>query len=354
MSEVIADYHVQPKRPWWLHPLLIVAVVALILIATGVGAMTYMNHWYAAHVKPLSNSQTHIRVTVQSGATVKEIGTLLQQKKVIRSASAFKWYVDHHSDQANLRAGTYLLSPSYSVAKIVGMMANGDVDNYDITLVPGERLDQIQEKLVKAGFDSAALKAALAKHYDLPIFAGKPANASLEGYIFPDTYEVTAETTPEQFLTKVFNNFYTKVQAAGYQAKLQQEGLSLYQGITLASIVQQEVGDANDQKMVAQVFLKRLKSNISLGSDVTFKYAAHKLGVPEDPNINSPYNTRINKGLPPGPIGNFSLSALDAVASPASTDYLFFVAGDDGKLYFSNTDAEHEQLIKEHCTKLCS
>ena len=121
----------------------------------------------------------------------------------------------------------------------------------------------------------------------------------------------------------------------------------------MASIVQKEVSDPSDQRQVAQVFLKRLKEGTVLGSDVTFLYIAKKEGRSPSVNDPSPYNTRKNGGLPPGPIANFHLSALQAVANPASGDFLYFVAGDDGKTYFSRTEAEHDANVAAHCKKLC-
>ena len=129
--------------------------------------------------------------------------------------------------------------------------------------------------------------------------------------------------------------------------------MSLYQGITLASIIQREVNAEGDQRQVAQVFLLRLKDDISLGSDVTYQYIADKTGVPRDPGLDSPYNTRVVKGLPPGPISAPGRLALDAVANPATGDYKFFLSGDDDKTYFGRTQAEHEKNIADHCKMKC-
>ena len=130
------------------------------------------------------------------------------------------------------------------------------------------------------------------------------------------------------------------------------QGLTLYKGITLASIVQREVL-APDQPQVAQVFYSRLKQGMNLGSDVTYHYAADKQGVARDFNLESPYNTRKYKGLPPGPISAPGLSALRATANPALGDYLFFVSGDDEKTYFARTNAEHDKNVSQYCHTKC-
>jgi UPF0755 protein len=124
--------------------------------------------------------------------------------------------------------------------------------------------------------------------------------------------------------------------------------------VILASIVNQESGDPNAQPTIAQVFLLRLKQGMLLQSNVTANYAADLAGVARNVAINSPYNTYLHQGLPPGPIGNVTASALKAVAHPSNTTYLFFIAGDNGAIHFSSTEAEHEQAIKQYCHNLCA
>ena len=185
-------------------------------------------------------------------------------------------------------------------------------------------------------------------------FAGKPADATIEGYLYPETYFVTTDSTVEQLFSRTFDEFEKKIKENDLTTKLQARGFNLYEGITLASIIAKEVTKKDDQYQVAQVFETRLQEGMMLGSDVTYHYAADMLGVERVVNIDSPYNTRLHTGLPPGPIGNFNLQALQAVAEPADGDYLFFVAGDDGTTYFSRTYEEHQQNIQKHCQRLCT
>jgi UPF0755 protein len=132
------------------------------------------------------------------------------------------------------------------------------------------------------------------------------------------------------------------------------QGLSTYQGVILASIVEQEVTRTDDRAQAAQVFLKRLSQNMMLGSDVTAFYGAVLAGKTPTVSYDSPYNTRLHTGLPPTPISNVSESSLQAVAHPATTDWLYFVAGDDGVTHFSRTLEEHEALTRQYCTRLCA
>jgi UPF0755 protein len=227
--------------------------------------------------------------------------------------------------------------------------------------LPGATLKQDRQVLVDAGFATSEIDAAFSKTYDSPLFNSKPAGSDLEGYIYGQTYRFNGGDTAEAVLQRTFDEFAKVIQANNLEAGFRQQGLTLYQGITLASIVQREVGTphgsdepSSDQKQVAQVFYSRLATSMMLGSDVTYQYAADKLGVARDVNLDSPYNTRRYTGLPPGPIASPGLTALKAVAAPASGDYLFFLSGDDGLTYFARTEAEHQANIKDHCAVKCS
>ncbi len=164
---------------------------------------------------------------------------------------------------------------------------------------------------------------------------------------------MNADQNLQELFKRSFDELYGRLQDDKYLEEFARRNLSIHDGLTLASIVQKEVKDPTDQKQVAQVFLKRLGVGMQLGSDVTYMYAAKQMGVEGTPSLESPYNTRKYAGLPPGPIANMNPSAIDAVAFPAPGDFLYFVAGDDGKTYFSKTEAEHEANVRAHCTTLC-
>jgi UPF0755 protein len=184
--------------------------------------------------------------------------------------------------------------------------------------------------------------------------ADKPASADLEGYVFGETYQFNSGATVQDIIQRTLDQLSTVVTDNGLVAKLKAHGLNLYEGITLASIIQREVSSPADEKQVAQVFYSRLSSGMMLGSDVTYQYIADKTGVARDPNLNSPYNTRRFAGLPPGPISAPGENALLAVANPSVGDYLFFLSGDDDVTYFARTNAEHEANITDHCKVKCA
>lgn len=338
-----------PKRRGWFKFWLI---TGLVLGISALGALCAWL-WYQDALQPRAANGTAVAITIQEGAGIEEIAKELEQKSIIKNAFAFGIYTKL-TNKVSIKTGTYLLAPSQPVSEIVDWLNQGKISTRKVTVLPGKTVKQIRDALVADGFEAQAVDAALQKTYDHPLFADKPAQASLEGYIFPETYFVTADSSPEELLVRSFDEFEKHLEASSLKAKLAARGFSLYQGITLASIVGLEVAKDADQQQVAQVFETRLARGMMLGSDPTYKYAASLLGVAPSVNIDSPYNTRIHSGLPPGPIANFNLSALKAVAEPAAGDYLYFVSGDDGVTHFSHTFEEHQNNIARFCKTLCA
>ncbi len=336
------------RKKWWILGSL-AALVLLLVIAV---ATTLW--WYNDALQPKSASAQRIRVVVAQGSTPDQISKQLQDSGVIKNSLAFQWLVRQSGDRNKLQAGTYLLSPTLSAREVLQWLVEGKVDTFNVTILPGQTLAQIKDKLIRDGFAAADIDTAFTKKYNHHLLAAKPDSVNLEGYIYPETYQVNSETTVEQLLIRTFDEFYQQIQAKGLEQQLAAQGFTLHQGITLASIVQKEASRDSDRRQVAQVFELRLKQGMVLGSDVTFMYAAKLTGQPATPELDSPYNTRKVKGLPPGAIANFNLDSLQAVASPAAGDFLFFVAGDDGTVHFARTEAEHEANVKQYCTKLCS
>ncbi|MDB5183890.1 MAG: putative Aminodeoxychorismate lyase [Candidatus Saccharibacteria bacterium] len=331
----------------WLIPLIAVIVVVIVAIISAYA-------WYQGQLAPVSTDTTkHVRVTIKVGSTPSAIADQLQTDGVIKNKLAFTIYTKLTHTENNLKAGTYSLQPSVSTPAIVDHLVAGKQDTFSMTFLPGDTLDNNRQKLITAGYTSDDVDAALKKTYDSPLFATKPLANDLEGYFYGQTNEFDTSATPSSILETFFGEYNDFLTQNNIAAGLQKQGLSLYQGITLASIVQREVG-TKDMPQVARVFLNRLKAGMTLGSDVTYQYAAKKLGVAPDPSLDSPYNTRKYPGLPPGPIATPGNTALLAVANPADNNYLFFLSGDDDVTYYATTDAQHQQNILQHCQKKCS
>jgi UPF0755 protein len=253
-----------------------------------------------------------------------------------------------------LQAGTYSLSPSMSVSEITDKMVKGDVTKNLLTILPGKRIDQVKEAFAAAGYSQSEIDQAFnASNYaDHPVLSSLPAGASLEGFLYPDSFQKEISTPASVIIGESLDEmqkYLTQDVVNGFAAK----GLNTYQGVTLASIVYKETGDPAYQPSVAQVFYNRLGQNMGLESDTTYHYAAATLHQTDSPNIDSPYNTYQHKGLPPGPISNVTASTLKAVAHPVPNDYIYFITGDDTKVHFSKTVEEHQAAIKQYCQKSC-
>lgn len=336
------------KRKWPK----VVAIVVAVLVVCGLIGWNRFNHWYNTSLKPASQSAENIEFKVVSGQTPDEISQGLEDKKLIKSARAFMIYLGRTGQRSSLQAGTYLLNPGMSSQDIAEIIINGKVDTRLLTILPGLRLDEIEETLVDAGFDSEEVKEALNANYSHPLLANKPKNASLEGYIYPESIQIDSDTTVKEVINQSFEIFWSQI-TDDVKNGIKKQGLNLHEAITLASILGKESGNEPDQPKMARVFYNRLDQGMVLGSDVTFMYAAEIMGVEPTVDLDSPYNTRINPGLPPGPIANFNISALEAAANPAKGDWLYFVAGDDGTTYFTYTLEEHENAVEKYCKELC-
>lgn len=334
-------------------------LIAIILVAAG-GVII----WYNIQLGPVNDKTGQFqKVIIAKNSTSGQISKELESQSIIRSAFVFDIYVRLLGKNNLLQAGTYHLSASETTPQIVKHLTNGSVDRFNITFYPGATLvDKTDSKkkydvttiLKNAGYSDQEISAALKKTYQSPIFVDKPAGSDLEGYIYGETYNYNSGATVEDIFDGTLDQFYKVVKDNKLIESFQSHGLSLFEGITLASIVQREANSADDQKKVAQVFYSRLSIGMALGSDVTYQYIADKTGIARDPNLDSPYNTRRYTGLPPGPISVPGFSALMAVAQPASTDYLYFLSDSDGRLYFAHTDAEHQANIVNFCKEACA
>jgi len=342
----------RPNRSRIPRRLIIVGVALLVLL---VGAVVVVRHMYNQNLKPVSNSQQTKIVTIATGSSVKQIARQLEQQQLIRHAWAFEWYVHSKELSSQLQAGTYAFSPSSSLPQIVTTLTKGKVATRLVTILPGRRIDQVRADLINDGFSVAAVDAALApdQYRDMPVMSYVPAGTkTLEGLLFPDSFQRTESTDPALIIRESLKEMGEHLTPAR-QASFASKGLTVFQGVTLASIIEKEVSKQSDREQVAQVFLTRLAKGMSLGSDVTALYGSVIAGKSPSLRYDSPYNTLIHTGLPLGPISTVSESALAAVANPTSTDWLYFVAGDDGTTYFSRTLEEHEANAKQYCHELC-
>lgn len=326
------------------------AVVAVVIVIAVGGALWGARVIFHNNLKPVATNQASVTVTIPSGYSLPQIAKLLKDKGVIRSEWAFKEYVRNNNADDDIKAGTYELSPSYSTQEIVSIITEGKIKTNLLTILPGKRLDQIRATLIGSGFSAADVDKALdpAQYKDHPALVDKPEGASLEGYLYPDSYQKTDLTTPDDIVRASLDQMQKHL-TPDVRAAISAQGLSVYQGIVLASVVEQEANTPSSRQQVAQVFLKRLKNGMNLQSDVTAFYGSRLAGQGENVNVDSSYNTYLHGGLPSGPVSNVSSVSLLAVAHPANTDWLYFVSDKQGNTYFSSTLEEHKALTAQHC-----
>ena len=304
-----------------------------------------------------------IEFAVSEGDTKSMVADNLESRGLIRNAFVFNMYLKMFKSDVNFKSGVYLFNQGMDADTIIAELEKGSdyAATFDFTIIPGETIFDIKKRLVALGYSETEVDTALVAEYDYTFLRERPAWATLEGYLFGETHEFYAGTAVREILDTFLKGTEKVLQENNLEAKYAAEGLSLYEGITLASVVQKE-SPTPDMPTVAQVFLSRLDIGIPLGSDVTVSYALDTIDPDRQTytdnqaalSVDSCYNTRLYAGLPCGPISNPSLAALLAVAEPSETSYLYFLTGDDGMMYYGYTEDEHIQNIRLYCHDLCN
>ena len=350
----------------WLviRPILIGLTVAVIV--TGI-CFSLWNKIYDDYLGPVDREDgTEVLFEISSGQSLTRVASNLEAAGLIHNRSVFKYYCDFAGMGQKLQIGQYELKRSMSMTEIANQLTTGDGNPLvrNITLIPGETVEEFAAKLVKGGVleDSSAFLnlcrtgTAFKDYYYIADVLNSP-NVSqrkyvLEGYLAPDTYEVYVTATAEEILRKLLSQTEA-VFPAEMQERAEGMGMTMDQALTLASMIEKEAG-AGDFAKVSAVFHNRLKAGMKLESDVTIHYVSgvRKMALEgSDLTVSSPYNTYVNTGLPLGPICNPSPAAIRAALYPDETytaeNYLYFCAKnpESGELYFSRTLAEHEQAV---------
>ena len=302
-------------------------------------------------VKPLIPNGIDQPFHIEQGESIRSIATRLEESYIIADAQAFYDYVVYTGLDLTIQSGDYILSPALSIIDITRELQDSTPEDINLVILSGWRMEEIAASLPTSGLDITP-EAFLAAAQNPPQVLDLPSSATMEGFFFPDSYILPRTTTVDQFLDIVARNFalhITDDMRAGFVA----QGLDTYEAVTLASIVERESVHDDELSLIASVFINRLKVGMTLGSDPTVQYAlgydpaeqtwwTNPLSL-EDLKFDSPYNTYINAGLPPGPIASPSLEALQAVAFPETSPYYYFQAKCDNSGYhtFAVTFEEH-------------
>lgn len=311
--------------------------------------------------RPLDPKGTAVLYTVRAGDTSGKIGEEMERRRIIGNSTMFKMLVGYYGLDKDLQAGDYELGPSMNMTEIISKLHRGLIKATRVTIPEGWRLEEIADLLDRKGiFRKGDFLAAIRGDFAYAFLKGRPAGASLEGYLFPDTYEIRPLHTPADYVEMMLANFQSKYAPAMAEAAAR-KGLTAHQVVTLASIVEREAVRADERPVIASVFLNRLRQDMPLYADPTIQYA-----LANDPasvarwgywkealtrldlDLSSPYNTYRVGGLPPGPIANPGLASIKAVLEPANTNYLYFVARGDGSHAFAATKDEHDRNVARY------
>ncbi|MBA7498326.1 Endolytic murein transglycosylase [subsurface metagenome] len=281
------------------------------------------------------NSVTQKVVNIPSGTNAKEIVDVLEKNEIIRKNNyTFRILIKIMKLEDQLKYGEYDLSSSMNMLQILDKLVKGEVIVYKITIPEGYTCTQITELLDK--------KEIVEKEAFLKLV--KDGEKTSEGYLFPDTYEVPKKYGAEKMVKTMLSNFNQIAIENKFIEKAEEIGFSLNEIIILASIIEKEAKFSEEKSKVSSVFYNRLEIGMKLQSCATIQYILEtpkEILDENDLKIDSPYNTYLYRGLPPGPICNPGLDSIIAALEPEEADYLYFVLGENGRHIFSKTYQEH-------------
>jgi len=355
----------------WLAGFLVAGVFVLV----GWRAVRNVGGWALASPKPVAvgtpaaGSGQTITIKIDKGENARTIGDKLEKAGVVRSATWFRMLAEIDGIQNDLAAGSYTFQPDTDTQAVLDRIKAGFYQPQILVTIPeGLRIEQVADLLQKKGVIQAqplldAIRAGQPPA-DLPalgdLLGDRPQGVGLEGYIFPDTYYFPIKATPADVIKEMMNALADRFDP-DLRAAIKAEGLTDYQALTLASIVEREAQVSSERPIIASVYLNRLKAGMPLQADPTVQYAVAQDAASissfgwwkqqltqDDLKIQSPYNTYANAGLPAGPICNPGRGSIAAVAHPAQTTYLYFVAKGDGSHAFASTLDEHNANVQKY------
>lgn len=328
-------------------------LIALLALAALVAGQSWA--WWSWAKSPVlasesaSSEENFVQLQIPAGTASNQIGQDLEAAGLIRSTTAWKLLSKWKSfrSEGGFQAGSYVISPSQSLAQIADTIWDGDVVQVSFTIPEGWNREQMAARFEAQGLTTAADFLAAAEDIPYERFPWLPEGIPhLEGFLYPDTYQIDSAAVTAESLVDVMLKRFEGVALPLYQD--QPSRYSLMDWVTLASIVEKEAVVPDERDQIASVFARRLEEGITLGSDPTVEYGLGIVQTPENPltyaQVETPnaYNTYLNAGLTPTPIASPGLASLKASVDPAPTDFLYFVARYDGTHVFSRTLGEHE------------
>lgn len=333
----------EPRRPAASRPVSALRFLGVLVTAcvVGIGILVFLD-------RPPGTAPTEVRFAVRDGERFSSIADRLAEAGLIRSPLLFRVRARVAGIDRAIQPGLYRLRGGEPIEELLHALATG-VEQTTVTIPEGRTLHEIAEALAARGLGTADAFLCLADDPAFLLAAGVP-GPHLEGYLFPDTYKFNPGASAEEVLSTMVRRFHEQF-GAEHHRRAADRGLTVDQVVTLASIVEKETGAATERPLIAGVFDNRLRRGMPLQSDPTVIYGLPAFSgdlTRADLASPSPYNTYVHAGLPPGPIANPGLAALEAVLAPTASPYLYFVARNDGTHAFSATLAEHNRAVDRY------
>lgn len=325
-----------------------ITIVLLILLVVG---------YIYIQIGPYNkNSKKDILIEIPKGATLTKVSSILEENKLIKNKVLFKVVSKFKEDNNGVKAGKYLLSQKYSNSEILDILISGKTynDGIKVTIPEGSTYKEVIKYLTNKKIGKAEVYEELINNpkefYDKYKFLDEKDITTLEGFLYPDTYYFEKDMSEKDVISAMLKRF-SEVYTPELKEKQKKMGLTLQQVINMASIIEKEAVKDVDRPKIAGVFYNRLEIGMPLQSDATIQYIfderKHIVSY-SDLKIDSPYNSYLNKGLPPTPIANPGIKSIEAALEPEDNDYLYFVATVDGGNNYSKTYDEHLKYVKEY------
>lgn len=316
----------------------------------GLVIICFLGAW-AYYYMPNSKMEhpQQVVLIVDKDQTGAEIGDMLYEKGLIQSPAAFRLALRVTGAVDKLQQGYYQIPQNASLHQVIQLLQQGKLKSIRVTIPEGYTINQIAEEVAKDGLSSKEAFLEAAKTY-VPyqyMYGPAPVDYKPEGFLFPSTYEIPVDAKPNDILKIMTKEMDSKLTPA-IRKQIAAKNLTIFEFITLASLVEKEAKYDVDRPIIAAVFLKRLKIGMPLQSCASIQYI---LGYPkpqlslEDTQLPSPYNTYLHTGLPPGPIANPGMKSMEAVLNAGDTEYLYFVADKEGYHHFTKTYEEHLKVV---------
>jgi UPF0755 protein len=304
--------------------------------------------------RPASYDDTPVIFVVEPGESAATVAARLEELGLVTDGELFRMFIRYHGIDANLEAGEYVLRANMTMAEIAETLQHARIEEVTVTVPEGWRAEQVAQMLAKENIVDGDEFLALVRggKFDYSLLRDRPEGSSLEGFLFPETYRIPAQAEAEDLIERMLSTLEERFTPEMRQLAAER-GMTVYQVMTLASIVEREAVIAEEQPLIAGVFLNRLEQAMPLQADPTVQYAKGydattgqwwaPVTTEDWERVDSPYSTYLYPGLPPGPICSPGLSAIQSVLEPTDTEYLFFLARGDGSHVFAVTYEEHLQ-----------